>query len=91
MRPFLESHGARHPMLSNRERARSAFEGLRMLVPAELQEATRRLEQICEEERQLERQTLLHHWLHGWLMLHIPLSFALLLLGCVHAIVALRY
>jgi hypothetical protein len=91
MRPFLESHGARHPMLSNRERAHSAFEGLRMLVPAELQEATRRLEQICEEERQLERQTLLHHWLHGWLMLHIPLSFALLLLGCVHAIVALRY
>jgi hypothetical protein len=91
MRPFLQDHGARHPILSNRDRARSAFEGLRMLVPAELQEATRRLEQICEEERQLERQSLLHHWLHGWLMLHIPLSFALLLLGCVHAIVALRY
>jgi hypothetical protein len=25
------------------------------------------------------------------LMLHIPLSFALLLLGCVHAFMALRY
>jgi hypothetical protein len=91
MRPFLQSHGARHQLLSNRERAHSTFEGLRMLLPAEVQEATGRLEQICEEERQLRRQSLLHHWLHGWLMLHIPLSFALLLLGCVHAIVALRY
>jgi hypothetical protein len=91
MRPFLESHGARHQLLSNRDRAHSTFEGLRMLLPAEVHEAVKRLEQICEEERQMRRQSLLHHWLHGWLMLHIPLSFALLLLGCVHAIVALRY
>ncbi|MGA8011444.1 MAG: hypothetical protein WB949_03365 [Candidatus Acidiferrales bacterium] len=91
MRPFLQSSGVRHQLLSNRDRAHSTFEGLRMLLPAEAQEATKRLEQICEEERQLRRQSLLHHWLHGWLMLHIPLSFALLLLGCVHAITALRY
>jgi hypothetical protein len=91
MRPFLQSHGARHQLLSSRDRARSTFEGLRMLLPASAQEATKRLEQICEEERQLRRQSLLHHWLHGWLMLHIPLSFALLLLGVVHAITALRY
>jgi hypothetical protein len=91
MRPFLQSRGARHQLLSRRDRAHSTFEGLRMLLPAEVQEAAKRLEQICEEERQLRRQSLLHHWLHGWLMLHIPLSFALLLLGCVHAIVALRY
>jgi hypothetical protein len=62
-----------------------------MLLPADAHEATKRLEAICEEERQMRRQALLHHWLHGWLMLHIPLSLALLLLGCAHAIVALRY
>jgi hypothetical protein len=91
MRPFLESRGKRHPLLSNPDRARSTFEGLRMLLPLGLQDAAKRLEQICEEEGQLRRQSLLHHWLHGWLMLHIPLSFALLLLGVVHAITALRY
>lgn len=91
MRPFLESHGARHQLLSHRDRAHSTFEGLRMLLPAEAHEAVKRLEQICDEERQMRRQTLLHHWLHGWLMMHIPLSFALLLLGVVHAITALRY
>ena len=91
MRPFLESRGKRHQLLSNPDRSRSTFEGLRMLLPLGFQDAAKRLEQICEEERQLRRQSLLHHWLHGWLMLHIPLSFALLLLGVVHAITALRY
>lgn len=91
MRPFLQSHGARHQLLSSSDRSRSTFEGLRLLLPAGLQDAVKKLEQICEEERQLRRQSTLHHWLHGWLMLHIPLSFALLLLGVVHAITALRY
>jgi hypothetical protein len=91
MRPFLQSGGARHPLLADADKARSAFVGLRTLLPAEFHETAKSLEAICDEERQLRRQSLLHHWLHGWLMLHIPLSFALLLLGCVHAFVALRY
>ena len=91
MRPFLQSRGARHQLLSDTDRAHGTFEGLRTLLPADAHDATKKLEQICEEERQLRRQVSLHHWLHGWLMLHIPLSLALLLLGCVHAIVALRY
>lgn len=89
--PFLSSHGKGRALLSDPDRAQSAFESLRTLVPAELRETTRKLEAICEEERQLRLQSRLHYWLHGWLMMHIPLSFALLLLGCVHAIVALRY
>jgi len=91
MRPFLGSHGKRHQLLSDADRAHSAFEGLRTLLPAEAHETTKRLEAICEEERQLRKESRIHYWLHGWLMMHIPLSFALLLLGCVHAITALRY
>jgi hypothetical protein len=49
------------------------------------------LESICEEQRQLNRQTHLYHWLHAWLLVHVPLSIALLVLGGVHAVVALRY
>lgn len=89
--PYLVSRGKGQLLLSDSDRARAAFEGLRTLLPIEAQERAKRLEAICEEERQLRRQSRLHHWLHGWLMMHIPLSFALLLLGCVHAIVALRY
>jgi hypothetical protein len=49
------------------------------------------LENICEEERQLIRQRRLHAWLHGWLLTHIPLSFALLVLAIIHIVTALRY
>jgi hypothetical protein len=91
MRPFLEHPGARGHALSESANARAMFQGLRTLLPPALHETVKDLEDICEEERQLRQQVRLHHWLHGWLLFHIPLSLALLLLGAVHAIVALRY
>jgi len=39
--------------------------------------ATKRASFFCQER--------MHHWLHGWLLVHIPLSLALILLGAVHA------
>jgi hypothetical protein len=91
MRPFLQNDGGERHALADSSGARAIFVELRTVLPAETYDAVKNLEDICEEERQLRRQTRLHHWLHGWLMLHIPLSFALLLLGCVHAFMALRY
>jgi hypothetical protein len=91
IRPFLEDHRRRDQSLADEEKARGIFEGLRRLLPAGMHETTTSLEEICAEARQLRRQVRLHHLLHGWLMLHIPLSFALLILGCVHAVMALRY
>jgi hypothetical protein len=87
----LQQSRAHNPALSNRVKATGIFEGLRMLLPVELHDIVKNLEDICEEERQLRRQMTYHHWLHGWLMLHVPLSLALLLLGCAHAVMALRY
>ena len=49
------------------------------------------LENICEEKRELDQQTQYHRILHAWLLVHIPASYALLLLGAVHAVMALRY
>jgi hypothetical protein len=39
----------------------------------------------------LDEQRRLHRLLHGWLLIHIPASYALLLLGVAHAVVALTY
>jgi hypothetical protein len=91
MAPFLANPGARGGALADAARAHNAFSQLRMLVPPALHETIEDLENICEEHRQLSRQAQLHLWLHGWLLLHIPLSLALLLLGAVHAVMALRY
>jgi len=89
MRPFLEHPGASR--LNDPATASSAFAGLRTLLPAAAHTSLTDLEDICEEARQLARQESLHRWLHGWLLMHIPLSLALILLGAVHAIMALRY
>jgi len=64
---------------------------LRNSVPLAFHGALTELEAICEEERQLNRQRRLYHWLHAWLLVHVPLSIALLVLGGAHAVMALRY
>jgi hypothetical protein len=91
LKPFLEKPGARESALSDAAQSHSAFAQLRTLVPAPLHLTIEDLEGICEEERQLTLQSQLHVWLHGWLLLHIPLSLALILLGAIHAVMALRY
>jgi hypothetical protein len=91
LKSFLENPGARGQALGNEAQSRSAFVQLRTLVPPALHATLDDLEHICEEERQLTLQSQLHVWLHGWLLLHVPLSLALILLGAVHAVMALRY
>jgi len=91
MREFLEQPTRRGKQLGDREKAKAAFAGLKTLLPAAANGTLDDLEGICEEGRQLVRQERLHHWLHGWLLVHIPLSLTLILLGAVHAVMALRY
>ena len=45
-------------------------------------------EHRCEVQH-LDLQTRMQHWLHGWLLFHVPLSFLLLLLTVWHAFVTL--
>jgi len=90
MASFVANPDGGHP-LSNRHQADQAFTRLRTVLPPAFHGAVADLENICEEERQLSRQKRLHVWLHGWLLTHIPLSFALLLLAIVHIVTALRY
>jgi len=71
--------------------AQHALRQLRTLLPPAMHDTVAALEDICGEAGQLRRQTILHYALHGWLMVHIPLSYALLALSAVHAVMALRY
>jgi hypothetical protein len=91
MRGFLEEPKRRGQRLGDADKARGVFAGLRTLLPAAAQTAVNDLEEICEEARQLVLQERLHEWLHGWLLVHIPISLALILLGAVHAVMALKY
>ena len=33
----------------------------------------------------------MHRWLHGWLLVHLPLSMALVVLMFIHIYVAIKY
>jgi hypothetical protein len=91
VRVFLEEPKRRGQRLGDQQRAKLAFAGVKTLLPAPAHAVIQELEDICDEARQLVRQERLHRWLHGWLLVHIPLSLALILLGAVHAVMALRY
>src|ERR1700737_1535974 len=91
LKPFLMSRSIQKQALANPAQAAPLFQQLRVLVPQSLWPKFEDLENICEEKRQLERERRLHHFLHGWLLIHIPASYALLLLSAIHAVVALRF
>jgi hypothetical protein len=91
LRVYLQEPKRRGQRLGNAENAKLAFAGLQTLMPARAHGTLKDLEDICDEARQLVLQERLHRWLHGWLLVHIPLSLALIVLGAVHAVMALRY
>lgn len=91
LRPYLERGGARGSELADRHLSAAIFTSMRKLLPEAVHPVIADLESICEEKRELDHQVVLHRILHGWLLVHVPLSFALLLMGAVHAVVALRY
>jgi hypothetical protein len=91
--PYLKAE--RGPALKmplyDRNWAHQEFENYRAIFPQAAWAPITALEDVCEEKRQLDDQVRLHHWLHSWLLVHLPLSAALLLLAFVHALIALRY
>jgi hypothetical protein len=91
VRPFLDNPEAPGAELADPQRAAAVFASLQRLLAAPVHGVLDDLKNICDEERQLNRQIRIYQWLHGWLLVHVPLSIALLVLGGVHAVMALRY
>ena len=91
VRPYLMDPETAQAELAEPLRSGETFEALRRLLAPPVHGVLDDLQNICEEEQQLSRQIRIYRWLHGWLLVHVPLSIALLALGAVHAVVALRY
>lgn len=89
VRPFLVGDG-RLGRLANPNDAKREFARMRDILPIELHDSLAALEVRCDEHRQYSQLERIHHWLHYWLILHIPFSMALLVLFVVHVVVALR-
>jgi hypothetical protein len=91
VKPVLADRMPAGATLARERPAAAAFSQLRDSMPPALKKPVEDLAEICEERRQLARQRSMHHVLHGWLFVHVPLSYGLMVLATIHAIQALQY
>jgi hypothetical protein len=91
VRPFFARDGARRSRFADPGARAVLFDELRRALDPALHPVTRDLELLCAQREGLEMQRRLHLWLHGWLLVHVPLSYAMVLLAAVHAVMSLYY
>lgn len=86
--PFLA--GTDHA-LGRIDQMDALFHAAQLQTPEHIHPGLHALRDLCDRRLQLVRQQLLMRVLLGWLLVHVPLSWALLALSVVHAVVAMRY
>jgi hypothetical protein len=89
--PYLQGGRRSGLPLQYASKADFMFRDLKNRLDPAAHETVDTLADMCAQRRQFDTQAGIHYWLHNWLWLHLPLSFALLVLLIVHIIVALRY
>jgi hypothetical protein len=91
MVPFLRDGAVGHTPLANQGQAAAVFQDLKTMLPPAAHPSVDVLERMCTQRRQWAQQARMHFWLHNWLLVHLPLSVALVLLMIVHAWVAVKF
>ena len=89
--PYLAAPRGDQMMLGAQRVSDDQFRLLKISVGAEWQARVEQLQAWCDERRQLDLQTKLQHWLHGWLLVHIPFSVLLLVFTAWHIVAALFF
>lgn len=89
--PFLRPDGLKGSPLRYPDRSAVIFDDLRTKLDARAHPAAAALEGLCDQRRQLHEQQRLHFWMYNWVLVHLPLSVALIVLMFVHIYAALKY
>ncbi len=89
--PYLRARRGRRYRLGDPGYGDDTFRFVRLSVAEGYRDRVEEIQAWCDQRRLLDLQTSLHHWLHGWLFVHVPASFLLLLLTAWHACITLFY
>ena len=89
--PYLAARRGEELLLGSQRMSDDQFRLLKISVGLEWQTKVEQLQAWCDERRQLDLQTKLQHWLHGWLLVHIPFSVLLLVFTAWHIVAALFF
>lgn len=87
--PYLRARRGEKLRLGHARESDETFRYLKLRVASAYRTRVEEMQGWCDERRLLDAQTRMQHWLHGWLLVHVPLSFLLLLLTAWHAFVTL--
>lgn len=88
---FLRTGKSHVRALMDRRLQRDYFIGLRRMLPLEAHAAASHLEELCRYRLDFNLQRKLHFMLHGWLVVHMPVSLVLLVFLAIHIFSALRF
>ena len=89
--PYLAASRGEKLLLGAQRVSDDQFRFLKISVGTDLKNKVDQLQSWCDERRQFDLQTKLQHWLHGWLLVHIPFSVLLIVFTAWHAIAALFF
>ena len=90
--PCLRARHSEKYRLGHTREADEIFRQLKLRVDEMYRPRVDEMRRWCEERRLTDTQVRMQHWLHGWLFVHVPLSFLLLLMTVWHGFVTLfRY
>lgn len=88
--PFLRGQKPSR-LLSTELRSDAVFSQLRKITAPPAHPVIEDLRTMVRQRRDLTRQMRLHHILHNWLLIHAPLSAAVLVLTVAHVVMSLRF
>jgi hypothetical protein len=89
--PYLSARRGDRFHLGDRRYSEDLFRLVKLRVAEAYRARVEEIQAWCDERRMLDLQIKLQHWLHGWLFVHAPISFLLIMLTAWHAYVTLFY
>jgi len=89
--PYLQARRGGRFRLGKSRYSDDTFRFVKLRVAEPYRSRVEEIQAWCDQRRMLDLQTRLQHWLHGWLFVHVPFSFLLVMLTVWHAFVTLFY
>ena len=89
--PYLSARRGDRHHLGKERTATAAFYSLKLNVDPKWKPRIDQIQKWCDERRMMDLQTRFQHLLHGWLIIHVPASFALLIGTAWHALAAVSF
>jgi hypothetical protein len=84
--PYLKARKGSRRRLGHRQVSDNLFRLVRSSVSEEYRSRVDDMQRWCDQRRQMDLQTVMQHWLHYWLLVHVPASMLLIVWTAWHAV-----